>query len=59
MESKVQAKLAYCLSTILWVKFCVLIHMHGMHQLEVIGGITSIQTHCLACADKIDLCVDD
>lgn len=59
MESKVQAELACCLSTILLVKFCVLVHMHGMRQLEVIGGIISIQTYCLACADKIDLCTND
>lgn len=45
MESKVQAELACCLSTILWVEFCLLIHIHGMHQAEAIGGFLCIQTH--------------
>lgn len=33
-ENKIQAELA-CPSTILWVDFCGLVHVHGMHQLEV------------------------
>lgn len=52
MESKVQAELACCLSTILWVKFCLLIHMHGVHQAEAIGGFLCIH---LACAGETDL----
>lgn len=55
MESKVQAELARCLFTTLWVKFCLLIHIRGMHQAEALGGFLCLQTHHLACAGKTDL----
>lgn len=54
-ESKIQAEPAFCPPTILWVNFCGLVHVHGMHQLKAIGGRTSTQTHCWLCADQGDL----
>lgn len=55
MGSKIQADLAWCLSTTPWVEFCGLVRKGG---LEGIGDTASIHARCLARADKIELCMD-
>lgn len=54
-ENKVQADLAFCPSTILWVNFCGLVHVHGMHQLEAFGGRTSTR-HTAGCVLTKETC---